>query len=92
MKTNLNKRGIDKYTEKLKKQINIYIKNNFGCDNVVDCRKTKKNKSEEICMLYVLDTNFRENIFSNEYYSIAVNILNNVIPDEIFIILVFMKD
>ena len=92
MKTNLNKRGIDKYTEKLKKQINIYIKNNFGCDNVVDCRKTKKNKSEEICMLYVLDTNFRENIFSNEYYSIAVNILDNVIPDEIFIILVFMKD
>ncbi len=59
---------------------------------MVDCRKTKKNKSEEICLLYVLDTNFRPNIFSNDYYSIAVNILDNIFPDEIFIILVFMKD
>ena len=92
IKMNLNKRGIDKYSEKLKKQINIYIKNNFGCENMVDCRKTKKNKSEEICLLYVLDTNFRPNIFSSDYYSIAVNILDNIFPDEIFIILVFMKD
>ena len=92
IKLNLNKRGIDKYSEKLKKQISIYLKNNFGCENKVDCRKTKKNKSEEICLLYVLDTNFRPNIFSSEYYSIAVNILENIFPDEIFIILAFLKD
>ena len=91
IKTNLNKRGLEKYSKKLKEQINVYIKNNFGFDSVVDCRKTKKNKSEEICMLYLLDTHFRKNIFSSEYYSIAVNILDNIFPEEIFIILVFMK-
>ena len=43
-------------------------------------------------MMYILDINFRKNIFSSEYYSIAVNILEDILPDEIFIILVFMKD
>lgn len=92
IKTNLNKKGIDLYSEKLKGELNVYIKDNFGCENVVDCRKTKKNKSEEICMLYVLDTNFRQNIFNSEYYSIAVNILDDILPEEIYIILVLMKD
>ena len=92
IKSHLNKRGIDIYSEKLKGLIKVYLKDIFGCENMVDCRKTKKCKSEEICIQYVLDTNFRKNIFSSEYYSIAVNIIDNILPEEIFIILVFMKD
>ena len=92
IKNNLNKRGIDKYMEKLKNLISISIKEKFGCENLVDCRKTKKIKSEEICMLYILDTEFRQNIFYSEYYSIAINILDDIIPGDIFIILVLMKD
>ena len=43
-------------------------------------------------MLYILDTEFRQNIFYSEYYSIAINILDDIIPGDIFIILVLMKD
>ena len=89
---NINKRGIDKFLEKSKEKITNYIKQTFGHESIVDCRKTKKYDSEDICMLYLLDTNFRNHIFSSDYYSIAVNILEDILPDEIFVILVFMKD
>ena len=92
IKINLNKRGFDKFMEKSKEKIHDYIKTTFGHECLVDCRKTKKFDSDEICMLYLLDINFRNHIFSSEYYSIAVNILEDILPDEIFIILVFMKD
>ena len=78
--------------EKTKEKIYDYIKETFNHECIVDCRKTKKYDSDEICILYLLDINFRNHIFSNEYYSIAVNILEDILPEEIFIILALMKD
>ena len=93
IKTNLtSKRGVDKYMEKNKEKIAVYLKQIFGSEILVDFRRTKKYDTDDLCMMYILDINFRKNIFSSEYYSIAVNILEDILPDEIFIILVFMKD
>ena len=88
----LNKRVVDKFLERSKEKISNYIKQTFGHESIVDCRKTKKYDSDEICMIYLLDKNFRNYIFSSDYYSIAVNILEDILPDEIFIILTLMKD
>ena len=78
--------------EKNKEKIAVYLKQIFGSEILVDFRRTKKYDTDDLCMMYILDINFRKNIFSSEYYSIAVNILEDILPDEIFIILVFMKD
>ena len=88
----LNKRVVDKFLERTKEKISNYIKQTFGHESIVDCRKTKKYDSDEICMIYLLDKNFRNHIFSSDYYSIAVNILEDILPDENFIILALMKD
>ena len=92
IKKNINKKVIENYCQKLEEKIFIFLKNNFKCSSVVNCKRTKKNKSEEICIQYILDKNFRNNIFSSEYYSIAVNIINTGLLNEIFIILVLLKD
>ena len=78
--------------EKNKEKIAGYLKQIFCSEILVDFRRTKKYDTDDLCMMYILDINFRKNIFSSEYYSIAVNILEDILPDEIFIILVFMKD
>ena len=92
IKKNINKKVIENYCQNLEEKIFIFLKNNFKCSSVVNCKRTKKNKSEEICIQYILDKNFRNNIFSSEYYSIAVNIINTGLLNEIFIILVLLKD
>lgn len=92
IKKYINNRGNEKYLTDLKEQIQIYVKEKFSKECLVDCRKTKKYNSKDICIQYLLDTNFRENIFKSDYYSIAINIIDDVSQDEIFIILAFMID
>lgn len=75
IKTNLtSKRGVDKYMEKNKEKIAVYLKQIFCSEILVDFRRTKKYDTDDLYMMYILDINFRKNIFSSEYYSIAVNI------------------
>ena len=79
-------RNINKYLEELQEQINVAVKNDLSCGNLINCKLTKKEKSSDICIQYLLDEKFRENIFSNEFKSISVNIYDNFFDDTFLVI------
>jgi hypothetical protein len=87
----LDLRNLNKLLEELEEQVKINIDNKFSCDNIVNCRITKKETSLEICNQYLLDKKIRKIIFSEKYKSIAVNIYDNFFDDAYFIILIFLK-
>ena len=86
------KRTSNKFLRDLQEKISVYIRNELICDNIINCRITKKNKTADICTQYLFDNNFRKFIFNKEYNSIAIKVIDAFFDDDYFIILAFMKD
>lgn len=86
------KRTSNKFLRDLQEKISVYIRNELICDNIINCRITKKNKTADICTQYLFDKNFRKFIFNKEYNSIAIKVIDAFFDDDYFIILAFMKD
>ena len=93
IKKNIGKRDANKFLKELGEKISFNIKDEFACENFVNCRIVKKNKirTSDICLEYLFDKNFRKNIFIKEYNSIAINITDEFLDDSYFIILAIMK-
>ena len=89
---NISKRDTKKFLRDLEEKISINIKDEFYCNNVTNCRISKKNKSIDICTQYLFDIKFRKKIFNKEYNSIAIKVIEEFLEDSYLIILVIMKE
>ena len=87
----LDNRNLNKFVEELQEQINVNVDSRFSCDNLVNCRVTKKESSLDICNQFLLDKKIRRSIFNEKFKSIAVNVFDNFYDDAYFIILVILE-
>ena len=87
----LDNRNLNKFVEELQEQINVNVDSRFSCDNLVNCRITKKESSLDICNQFLLDKKIRRSIFNEKFKSIAVNVFDNFYDDAYFIILVILE-
>ena len=78
------------FFEELQKLISIHLNPRFS-DNVVNCKLTKKYKSIDVCIQYLLDEKFRDNIFNKDFKSIAVKVFDNYFVEGYLIIIAFLK-
>ena len=78
------------FLEEFQKLISINLKPRFS-DNVVNCKLTKKYKSIDVCIQYLLDEKFRDNIFNKDFKSIAVKVFDNYFVEGYLIIIAFLK-
>ena len=60
IKKNIGKRDTNKFLKELGEKISFNIKDEFACENFVNCRIVKKNKirTSDICLEYLFDKNF----------------------------------
>ena len=86
----IGNKKIQAFFEELQKLISINLKPKFS-DNVVNCKLTKKYKSVDVCVQYLLDEKFRKNIFNKDFKSIAVKVFDNYFVEGYLVIVAFLK-
>ena len=86
----IGNKKIQAFFEELQKLISINLKPKFS-DNVVNCKLTKKYKSIDVCVQYLLDEKFRKNIFNKDFKSIAVKVFDNYFVEGYLVIVAFLK-
>jgi len=86
----IGNKKIQAFFEELQKLISINLKPKFS-DNVVNCKLTKKYKSIDVCIQYLLDEKFRKNIFNKDFKSIAVKVFDNYFVEGYLVIVAFLK-
>ena len=79
------------FLEELEQYLNSAVKDELSPESVISCKLTKKNKSIDICILFLLDKKFRNNIFNNKYNSIAVKFVENYYEESHLVVLAISK-
>ena len=91
IKKKLTKKNSIEYMKEIKELLEIYIKEKIEGDIIINCKVIRKSEMKHICMQYLYDNNFIENIFDKDYNSIAIHIRSDIIDDYYFIILAITK-
>ena len=71
--------------------LNFYLKDIIGEELIINCKRTKKSEVKHICLQYLYDKTFIENIFEPNYNSIAIHIKDDIFTDFYLIILAITK-
>ena len=90
-KKNVNKQKISLNLNNMKENLQLLVKNELKCKNLIDCKLVQKYKINDICLLYLLDKKLRNHIFSNEYNCITIKIIENYLDESSLLILCFAK-
>ena len=90
-KKNLNKQKVSLNLNNMKENLELLVKNDLKCKNLIDCKLVQKYKINDICLLYLLDKKLRNHIFSNEYNCITIKIIENYLDESSLLILCFAK-
>ena len=90
-KKNVNKQKVSLNLNNMKENLELLVKNDLKCKNLIDCKLVQKYKINDICLLYLLDKKLRNHIFSNEYNCITIKIIENYLDESSLLILCFAK-
>ena len=90
-KKNINKQKVSLYLNNMKENLELLVKNELKCKNLIDCKLIQKYKINDICLLYLLDKKLRNYIFSNEYNCITIKMIENYLDESTLLILCFSK-
>ena len=90
-KKNVNKQKVSLNLNNMKENLQLLVKNDLKCKNLIDCKLVQKYKINDICLLYLLDKKLRNHIFSNEYNCITIKIIENYLDESSLLILCFAK-
>ena len=90
-KKNVNKQKVSLNLNNMKENLQLLVKNELKCKNLIDCKLVQKYKINDICLLYLLDKKLRNHIFSNEYNCITIKIIENYLDESSLLILCFAK-
>ena len=90
-KKNVNKQKVSLNLNNMKENLELLVKNELKCKNLIDCKLIQKYKINDICLLYLLDKKLRNHIFSNEYNCITIKIIENYLDESSLLILCFAK-
>ena len=90
-KKNVNKQKVSLNLNNMKENLELLVKNELKCKNLIDCKLVQKYKINDICLLYLLDKKLRNHIFSNEYNCITIKIIENYLDESSLLILCFAK-
>jgi len=85
------KQKINLILEEMQVYYSNIIKENLKCDNVVNCKLMKKKKPIDVCIQYLLDNKFRNNIFNNKFTSISVKFVENFYEESHLVIVAILK-
>lgn len=91
IKSKIVKNKINLFMEELEQYLNSSIKDEFSSESVISCKLTKRKNSIDICILFLLDKKFRNNIFSNKYNSIAIKFVENYYEESHLVIFAISK-
>ena len=89
---NIAKKVVSSELSKIEKNVKDYVGYNLGISKIVSSAKIgKKYNAVEMCLLYLFDEDFRDNIFSKEYSRIAVKVIQNFFGSNHLIIVCLFK-
>ena len=90
-KANINKQRVTLYLNDMKDNLELFVSSELKCHNLVNCKLTQKYKITDICLQYLLDKKFRNYIFSNDFNSITVKIIEKYIDESTLLIICLSK-
>ena len=86
------KQVVSSELSKIEKNVKDYVGYNLGNSKIISSAKIgKKYNAVEMCLLYLFDEEFRDNIFSKEYGRIAVKVMQNYFGNNHLIIVCLFK-
>ena len=88
---NIHKNNAKTFIKKFEKNIYSFFLGNMEDNPIINCKLTKKNKPLDICIQYLLDVDFRNNIFDENSQSFAIKFLNNIYKDLHLLIFILIK-
>ena len=91
IKSKIIKNKINVFLEELEHYLNSSIKDELSPESAISCKLTKKRNSIDICILFLLDQKYRNNIFNNKYNSIAFKFVENYYEESHLIVLAISK-
>ena len=94
LKKNINKNNISEYLAKMSEDLSYYIKDLFSTSKIVNakCKLTQKVNPIDIIVQYLLDKQYRRNIFNTYSKEIAAKIVKNFYNDSTLVIIVIILD
>ena len=91
IKKTLTKKNSIGYLKELQDLLEIYLQEKIKEDFIINCKIIKKSQMNHICLQYLYDKDFIENIFNKEYNSIAIRIKEDIFDDFYLVILAITK-
>ena len=91
IKKTLTKKNSIGYLKELQDLLEIYLQEKIKEDFIINCKIIKKSQMNHICLQYLYDKDFIENIFNKEYNSIAIRIKEDIFDDFYLVILAIAK-
>lgn len=88
----IHKNNTKTFIKKLEQNIYSFFIGKIEDDPIITCKLTKKTNPIEICIRYLLDVDFRNNIFDENSQSFAIKILSDIYTDSHLIILMLTKN
>ena len=94
LKKNINKNNISEYLTEMNDALAYYIKDLVGFSKIVKvkCKLTQKHNPIDIIIQYLLDKQYRRNIFNQYSKGLTIKIVKNYFNDSTLVIMVIILD
>ena len=92
LKSKLVKQKMNIFLEELQEYLGCTIKYELKANIAINCKFTKKEDPIEICIQFLLDNQFRDNIFDTNYNSIAVRFIEKYFDDFHLVVVAIIKE
>ena len=94
LKKKINKNNLSEYLSKMNDNLSFYIKDLVGFSKIVKvkCKLTQKYNPIDVVVQYLLDKQYRRNIFNQYSKGLTIKIVKNYFNDSTLVIMVIILD